>query len=128
MKICWDNLENVTYCKEDGWFRYWYWGGGRRRPSKMIYVEECLNCGEPFFARSYGRMQEICSRQCTPKPLKLASKRELHKIAHNWIREADGLRDTFEVDGPDEYSAGYARALEACAINLQDELGELKLF
>jgi len=51
---------------------------------------------------------------------------ELYKIAQNWIRSAEGLRDTFDVDGRDEYSAGYARGQVACAVNLQEVLDELK--
>ena len=65
MKICWDNLENVTYCKKDGYFRRRYWGGGRLRPEKMIYVEKCTTCGEPFLSRlSTPSPQQYCSTKC----------------------------------------------------------------
>jgi 5-methylcytosine-specific restriction endonuclease McrA len=55
MKICWDNLEKLTYNKKTG---KWY----DNRYITYIYKDKCKNCGEPFLTNSKGA---YCCKSCS---------------------------------------------------------------
>jgi hypothetical protein len=55
MKICWDNLEKMTYSKRTG---KWYIGN-----NTYTYEEKCSACGEPYLKASSSR-KTTCSPEC----------------------------------------------------------------
>jgi len=65
MKICWDNLEDLTYVKSLGKWRKNYPSGHR---AYFSYIGSCENCGEPFLQRrnrESNRKHSWCSKECT---------------------------------------------------------------
>jgi hypothetical protein len=58
MKLCWDNINKLTYNKKTG---KWYKG-----KIPYIYKEECKVCKEPYFAKYYSD-SKFCSLNCASK-------------------------------------------------------------
>lgn len=80
MKICWDNIENLTLTK-NGTFRKPYRNGGGW--STYHYKEKCLNCAEPFLGVVNST---VCSHECNLLHLK-RSKEERKQIYYNYLYE-----------------------------------------
>jgi len=102
MKICWDNLESVKYDKENGIFLRQYRSGNRIKYEKMMYVEACVGCGEPFLARLMkDRKQILCSKQCRPQYA-------LKRLLRNYSKNDRVYRQGYSIG----YAAGYAACKE----------------
>jgi hypothetical protein len=57
MRICWDNLENIKYCRENGkWFKILR----NNRKKYYEYTEKCRGCGEPFLSNVSSRGLYCC--------------------------------------------------------------------
>ena len=60
MKICWDNLENIQYNKEIGFYR------NEKRQRYKYKTDVCEKCGEEFIKRN-DQNTKYCSRSCSQK-------------------------------------------------------------
>jgi hypothetical protein len=71
MKICWDNLENLRYKKEEGiWVNKKY---------KYKFVDSCKICGESFLSM-FGTKGEFCSKDCAKyKKTSLETRQKISK-------------------------------------------------
>ena len=89
MKLCWDNLEKITYSKKTGKF-YGFSGS-----ITYAYKEHCECCNDPFLYSKYDkRSHKFCSISCSKKgknhPLhgKKASRATRRKMSDAHIRNA----------------------------------------
>lgn len=106
MKICWDNLECVTYNRKSESFRY-----KKGKTTKTIYYkEECKQCGEPFLALDNKR--KFCDKSCANKfnldndperkeELKEQSKRG--KVDFSWVNPEKAKQTKLERYGDENF-------------------------
>jgi hypothetical protein len=82
MKICWDNLDKLTYSKKT---KKWYMGN-----NTYVYKEFCEVCGEPFIGIIHNT---CCSEECSRKIKRVVSEETRKKMS----RSAKGRRASEET-------------------------------
>ena len=98
MKLCWNEIENLTYNDKKGrWYKQKRDENGKHIRTHIYFLQEetgCLSCGEPFFY-VYGNKGICCSLSCNAKyrnsiyPMKESTKKNISKARTGSVRSIE---------------------------------------
>lgn len=121
MKICWDNLEGLTFNKEIG---MWYDSKYSANRVKYKYKEFCEHCKEPYLIR-HNKGGRFCSHSCKALGLdtiaKLTHKRG--KDSPNWKGGKNIIKGYIRVYAPEHPYATKSRYVMEHKLIMEKHLG-----
>lgn len=111
MKICWENLEKLTYLKDKG---VWKEQGYHVR-YLWKEMDACECCGEPYLTRVDNKNQAFCDKDCRKKGPTLRAKSVAEHLRRPQEEEKppDGNIKTFGPDLEREYPLFFLEMNEA---------------